>query len=102
MIIGIRFIWKRITIAKFTFIDFEYYYIMIQPRRKSSEYTCNSPYSTDKSQKFKIYALDQSQSRMTKKSKYSNNSKLTKSQIFETLSKGPKNKHKETMKDRDT
>ena len=75
---------------------------MIQPKRKSSEYTNISPFSTDKTKKFHILPIEASLSKQTSKSRYTNKSKLTKSKLFETLSKGTHNKMKETLLERDT
>ena len=75
---------------------------MIQPRRKSSEYTSNSPFSTDKTQGFHILPVESSMSKKTSKSRYTNSSKLTKSKLFETLSKGTHQKMRETLLERDT
>ena len=75
---------------------------MIKPKRKSSEYTNKSPFSTDKTQEFHILPIETSLSRQTSKSRYTNKSKLTKSKLFETLSRGTHKKMKETLLERDT
>lgn len=70
-------------------------------RKKSSEVTCNSPFSGKKPPLPVVTGGDCARSKCTVRSKYSNNSKLTKSELYETLSKGKREKTGEKIKERE-
>ena len=70
------------------------------PRKKSADITCNSPYSGTTAEMIPL-VHECARSRQTHRSRYSNQSKLTKSQLFQTLSRGTREKQNEKIKERD-
>ena len=71
---------------------------MAEVPRKSSDATCYSPFSSHKPS---LFSPELTHSKQSRPSHYSNHSRLTQSQLFDTLSRGTRQKEQQRLKERE-